>query len=107
MARIINQSITGNGTSEYNLKNIRRGERNTYTACVSGTFDSGTITAFVKADGTNNIAILDASGNAVSFTENGVFNFEANSDQSYPLKLVIVLAGATSPSINLNVFNGA
>lgn len=107
MARTISTTITADGSEINNLKNLRTDKRNVYSVYVSGTFGGGTVTAFLQADGTNNIAILDAGGNAVSLTADGMFNFEAQSDENYPVKLVITLAGATSPSINLNVYNGA
>lgn len=106
MARIISTTITADGSETNNLKNIRAKDRNVYTVYVSGTFGSGTVTAFLQADGTNNIPILDAGGTAISLTADGMFNFEAQSDENYPVKLVITLAGATTPSINLNVYNG-
>lgn len=107
MARILNTTIEANGDTIISLKNVRGRSRTIYSVYASDDFGGGTITAFLRADGTNDIAIKDAGGTAISFTDDETFNFEAYSDPANPVKLVITLAAATSPSINLNVFDNS
>lgn len=102
MAEIYTTTITANGSETIPLKNYR-GARRIYSVFASGNFGGGTITSFLQADGTNNIAIKDSAGVAISFTDDETFNFESYSDSNQPVKLVVTLAGATSPSVNLRV----
>ena len=104
MARFFTTTLTADGTTTVPIHNNRGQDRQIYSVYISGTFGSGTVTAFLQADGTNNIAILDASDAAISLTANGMFNFEANSDDyENPIKLVLVLAGSSGASINYSV----
>ena len=107
MSLIFTTSITADGDTTIPLKNIRSKDRHVYTVYLSGDFGSGTVTAFINADGTNDIAIKDAAGVAISLTDDDMFNFEANSDPATPAKLVITLGSATAPAINLNVMDNA
>lgn len=107
MALIFTTSIIVDGDTTVPLKNIRSKDRHIYSVYLSGTFGSGTVTAFINADGTNDIAILDAAGVAISLTADGMFNFEANSDPQSPAKLVITVAGSSAAAINLNVMDNA
>ena len=101
------ETITANGSVTLRLKNIRS-NRNIYSVFVGGTFGGGTITALLSGDDTNYVAIKDASGDDVSFTEGGIFNFEVLSDSlQQVMKLRITLAAATSPDINLRVYDSA
>jgi len=104
MARIFNTTITANGDTTIPLKNIRD-NRSIYSVYLSGGFGGGTVTAFINADGTNDIAITDAAGVAISLTDDGMFNFEANSDPIDPVKLIITTAGATTPTINAKIYD--
>lgn len=114
MAIIVYETLTGNtlNTKAFSLRNTR-GNRNVYTVHVSGTFGGGTITVFTNSQGeagakaatTHDVAILNSAGLAVSYTSNGSFDFECNSDPEHPTALKVVLAGATSPSIILTVCN--
>lgn len=107
MARIWTEQITADGDITVPLKNHRRGTDQSYTVVISGGFGSGTVTAFVNADGTNDVAIKDAGGTAISLTAGDSFNFVANSDATNPLKLVITTASSTTPTINVNVYDAA
>ncbi|QDP62938.1 MAG: hypothetical protein Unbinned5081contig1002_43 [Prokaryotic dsDNA virus sp.] len=98
-------TITADGSTTIPLKNVRGKDRTIYSVYLSDDFGSGTVTAFLEADGTNNIAIKDAAGVAISLTDDDVFNFEAYSDEKSPVNLVITLTGSSSPSINLNVYD--
>lgn len=89
------------------------GYRNVYTVQVYGTFGGGTVTAFTnpagvasaKAATTNDIAILDASGTAISKTTKASFDFECNSDNLSPVAFKLVLAGSTNPALTVRVDN--
>jgi len=105
---LINQSglsFTADGELIFPLHNIRE-NRNIYTVFVGGDFDGGTITALLSGDNTNFVAIKDASGTAISLTSGDIFNFEVQSDSlDQPMKLKIALAGSTSPSINVRIYD--
>jgi hypothetical protein len=108
MALIHSSTITADGTTTINLQNYR-GVRNTYSVYLSDDFGGGTVTALLLSPRTGAVAIPipDASGVDVSLTDNGVFNFEAQSGGSQnPVKLQIILTGASDPSIKLDVCNG-
>ena len=98
-------SLTADGDTTIPLKNIRGKDRTIYTVYASNDFGGGTVTAFVKADGTNNIAIKDSAGTAISLTDDDAFNFEAYSDEQNPFSLFITLASYTNPDINLRLFD--
>ena len=112
MARIWNETLTASGNSILALLN-HRSTRNTYTVHVYGTFGGGTLTAFTNPAGkvsaaaatTNDIAILDSVGAAISKTAKASFEFNCNSDPQNPVALKFVLAGATSPSLTIRVDN--
>lgn len=112
MARIWNETLTASGNSICSLANTR-GNRNIYTCHVYGTFGGGTVTVFTNPAGvasaaagtTNDIAILDATGTAISKTTKFSFDFECNSDPINPIALKFILAGATNPSLTIRVDN--
>lgn len=87
------------------------GYRNVYTVHLYGPFGGGTVTVFTnpagvasaKAATTNDIAINDASGTAISKTAKASFDFECNSDNTQPIALKFVLAGSTSPALIIRV----
>lgn len=110
MAVIWNSTITASGNTIMNLNNTR-GVRNIYTVHATGTFGGGTLTLFTNPEGsvaaaagtTYDVALLDALGNPISYTSNGAFDFECNSDPEHPTVLKVILTGATSPSLKLKV----
>ncbi len=112
MARIYSTALTASGNAYITLENTR-GNRNIYTVHLYGSFGGGTVTAFTNPAGltsaqggtTDDIAILDASGTAISKTSKASFDFECNSDPVHPIILKFVLAGATSPSLTVRVDN--
>ncbi len=107
MALKNSSTLTADGSVTFPLSNIRS-NRNIYSVFVGGTFGGGTITALLSGDDTNYVAIKDASGDAVSFTEGGIFNFEVLSDSTKQvMKLRITLATATAPAINLRIYDSA
>jgi len=89
------------------------GYRNIYTVHLYGGFGGGTVTAFTNPAGvasaksatTNDVAILDATGTAISKTVKASFDFECNSDNKNPVALKLVLTGSTSPSLIVRVDN--
>lgn len=105
MSLINSTTITAAGSTLISLPNKRGKDRNIYSVALSGTFGGGTVTAFLRCDGTNNIAIKDNSGVAISLTAGDVFNFEMNSDAMNPVYLVITLTGGSAQSINLRVYD--
>lgn len=107
MADIFSTTITADGDTTVPLKNVRGKSRTIYSVYISGDFGGGTVTAFLNADGTNDIPIKDASGIAISLTDDDVFNFEAYSKEQNPVNLVITVASSTAASINLRVCNNA
>ncbi len=114
MARIWNATLTASGNSIVNLTN-HRGCRNIYTVHIYGTFGSGTVTVFTNPEGavdaaagtTNDIAVLDSGGTAISKTAKASFDFECNSDPENPIALKFILSGATNPSLRIRVDNVA
>lgn len=104
MARFFETIITVDGNTTIPIHNNRGKDRQIYTVYLSGDFGGGTLTALLEADGSNNIAIKDAAGTAISLTDDDVFNFEANSDDAQdPINLILTLTGATAPTINVSV----
>lgn len=112
MAAIYNETISANGDVVLDLRNTR-GNRNIYTVHLTGTFGSGTVTAWTNPEGsaaalaatTYDVALLDGSGVAISKTSKAAFNFECNSDPQNPTVLKLTLSGATNPSIKVKVCN--
>jgi hypothetical protein len=112
MAAIYDISLTADGNAYVTLKNTR-GNRNIYTVHLTGTFGSGTITAFTNPEGklaaaagtTYDVAILDSTGSPISKTSNSAFNFECDSDEQSPTILKLILVGATNPNIKIKVCN--
>lgn len=101
-------TLTTNTTYPFPLHNIRGKSRQTYTLFVTGTFGSGTAALYTSPDGgTTSVAIKDATGTAVSFTVNGMTNFELMSDPSSPIVVQVTLTGATNPSLTLALFSNA
>lgn len=106
MAQSFSITITASGTTSIPFQN-HRGMRNIYSVYAGGTYGGGTLTAvIVPLSGMTGIAVKDQSGNAISLTSDGMFNFEAQSDYKNPCVLNIVLSGATTPSIKLVVNDG-
>lgn len=105
MALIRSTTITAAGSTTIQLFNKRGKDRNIYSVALSGTFGGGTVTAFLRCDGANTIAIKDNSGVAISLTAADVFNFEMNSDATNPVALIITLTGGSAQSINLRVYD--
>ena len=108
MGILFSTTITADGDTDINLKNIRT-NRNIYTVFVAGDFGgAGALTALLSGDDTNFVAIKDSGGSPVLISSPDIFNFEVQAD---PLKQVmrlrINLTGATSPSINLRVYDGS
>lgn len=110
MANVYLQTLTASGNAIITLTNIR-GNLNHYTVHLYGGFGGGTVTAFTNPAGvadatggtTNDIAILDATGVAISKTAKASFNFECNSDPIRPVVLKIILSGATNPTLTVRV----
>lgn len=106
MAQAFTTTLIANATVTIPLLN-HRGVRNIYSVYAGGTYGGGTLTAtLVPATGMTGIAIKDQSGNAISYTSDGMFNFEAQSDPKSPAVLNLVLVSATSPSIKIIVNDG-
>lgn len=109
-----NTGLTADGNIIIPLFNVK-GVRSVYTVHIYGTFGGGTVTAFTNPAGaasaaaatTNDVAILDVSGAAISKTAKASFDFECNSDPISPTVLKIVLAGSTSPALTVRVDNAA
>lgn len=110
MAKIYNPTLTESGNAILNLKN-HRGTRNIYTVHIYGNFGGGTVTVFTNPAGsvsaaagtTNDIALLDTLGVAISRTVKSSFDFECNSDPQNPIALKFILTGATTPSLTIRV----
>lgn len=83
-----------------------RGERLARaTLFVTGDFGSGTVTLQASPDnGTTWVGVPDAAGNTVSFTANGIINFELFSNPENPVMLRYNLAGSSSPAITCTLF---
>lgn len=73
-----------------------------------GTFGGGTIAWEISPDGgTTKLPLLDASGNAITSTTNDNFtsNLAGGADNFDAPKLYAIVTGATSPSINVILFD--
>lgn len=114
MAKIYEETLIADGNAIITLNNLR-GNLNHYTVSLYGGFGGGTVTAFTNPAGTasaeggttNDIAILDSAGVAISKTSKASFNFECNSDPIAPQVLKIILTGATNPTLTVRVDNVA
>lgn len=112
MALIYTKTLTADGNFYFDLPDLSREKANQFTAYVYGGFGSGTFTAFTNpagtaADGTtNDIAITDQAGAAISRTTKGAFNFVAGSDNSTnKVQFKGVLASSTNPSLVVRVYS--
>ena len=104
MARVFRTTVTGNGNTDFTWKPARKEIPNRGSVYVFGTFGSGTVTLQASPDGgTTFIDIPDAIGSSITFTANGMTNFElygnADIDSDEQVIIRLALAGATSPSI--------
>lgn len=101
-------TLTTNATASFPLHNIRGKSRQTYTLFVTGTFGSGTAAVYASPNGgTTSVALKDSSGTAISYTANGMTNFELMSDPISPIVLQVTLTGATNPSLTIALFSNA
>lgn len=108
MARIADVTVTADGNTDRDWKPVRKDTPNRATVYVFGgggnNFGSGTVTLKVSPDGgTTFIDIPDAAGTSITFTANGMTNFElyANGDILSAGRVIIrlALAGSTAPTI--------
>lgn len=104
MARILNTTVAANGNTDIDWRPLRKEAPNRATLSVFGTFGSGTVALqYSPNGGTTYINVPDQVGNAISFSTNGITNFEiyANGDpiSGQQCKLRLALTGATSPSV--------
>lgn len=73
---------------------------------VYGEFGGGTAAFEVSPDsGTTWIAVADQTGVAVTFTVNGMIDYELFTDPENPLLYRVSLSGSTSPNLNVTVFD--
>ena len=108
MARILDTTVSADGNTDLTWKPLRKDTPNRATVWVYGgggnNFGSGTVTLQASPDGgTTFIDIPDAGGTAVTFTADGVSNFEiyANGDLTTGkvVQLRLAVSGSTSPTI--------
>lgn len=99
------KNITGNERVTFELRPSRLGGLSNYTVSVSGTFGSGTVAFQMSPDGgTTWIALSDASG-AVTLTTDDVKQIQLESDSKTPAQLGFNMTGATSPDVDVIVYN--
>jgi len=87
MAQILNTTVSADGNTDITWKPARKDTPNRASLAVFGgggnNFGSGTVTLQASFDGgTTFIDVPDSSGTAITFTANGMTNFEiyANAD---------------------------
>jgi hypothetical protein len=105
MAKLIQETLSANGdTSEITWIGSGKG-----TVVIYGDDGGGTVTGHVSADsGTTYVALKDDGGTAISTTAAAMFNFEINGDQdtvASVMRVKFTLAGATTPTLNIAVFD--
>lgn len=108
MARILNKTISGDGNTDISWKPARKETPNRATVWVFGgggnNFGGGTVTLQASPNGgTTYMDVLDQGGTAITFNTNSMINFElygnGNIGTSSTVKIRLVLAGSTSPTI--------
>lgn len=108
MARILDTTVSVDGNIDLNWKPARKEMPNRATVYVFGgggnNFGSGTVTLQASPDGgTTYIDIPDQSGVAITFTVNGMINFElyanANPIAAERVKIRLALSGSTAPTV--------
>jgi len=108
MARVLDTTVSADGNTDITWKPARKETPNRATVYVFGgggnDFGSGTVTVQVSPDGgTTFIDIPDQSGTAITFTANGVTNFElyGNGDpiSTGSVQIRLALAGSTAPTV--------
>jgi hypothetical protein len=108
MARVLDTTVSADGNTDISWKPARKETPNRATVWVYGgggnDFGSGTVTLQGSPDGgTTFIDIPDQAGTAITFTADGVTNFElyGNADpvSSEVVQIRLALAGSTSPTI--------
>lgn len=111
MANILRETVSADGNSTaVTWESRRKDTPNRGTVWAYGTFGGGTASLEASPDGgTTWVAILDQSGTAITFTANGVVNFELYADQdpiaANKTKIRLTLAGATAPTLNYIINN--
>ena len=105
MSLIETLNFTTNERQFVKLKNHPTGQTNRVTYHAYGTFDSGTVAVQVSPDGgTTWIDNIDA-GSALTFSAAESRSIESNSDEQNPVYLGFNLTGATSPDLNITVYD--
>ena len=108
MARILDTTVSANGNTDRDWKPARKNMPNRGTIWVFGgggnNFGSGTVTLQGSPDGgTTFMDILDQLGVAVTFTVDGVSNFElyasGNLVTAERVLIRLALTGSTSPTL--------
>jgi len=107
MARYETDVVTTNTeSSTITLINPRSGGDSVFkTIGIQGTFGSGTATLEVTIDGGTTWIPFTSAGAAVEYTVNDVRNMRVCSDAKEPIKLRFALTGATTPSIQMIVYD--
>lgn len=108
MARVLDTTVSADGNTDIDWKPARKESPNRATLYVFGgggnNFGSGTVTLQASPDGgTTFIDVPDQAGASITFTANGMTNFElyANGDPvaGERVEIRLALAGSTSPTI--------
>ena len=106
--RILDTTVSGNGNTDITWKPARKETPNRATVYVFGgggnNFGSGTVTLRMSPDGgTTFIDMPDQTGSAITFTADGVTNFELYGNQNpigtEEVVFRLALTGSTSPTI--------
>lgn len=104
-------TLSANGNTKIGSVNAGNRDKLTWQAlvCVNGTFGGGTVTLAVSPDnGTTLLTLKTKMENALSLTANGYANIEIAgfpNNNTVPLNVYAVLAGATSPAVTVTVFD--
>jgi len=108
MANVLDTTVSVDGNTDIDWKPARKESPNRGTLWVFGgggnNFGSGTVTLQSSPDGgTTFIDVPDSSGAAITFTANGMTNFELYGDgdpvSATRTQIRLALAGSTAPTI--------
>ncbi|MHA2087938.1 MAG: hypothetical protein ACW972_06665 [Promethearchaeota archaeon] len=102
MTRLVNQTLTANGSTTPAIwAPMTKGAPTRGTFWAIGNFDFGTAELQGSPDGgVTWVNIPDASGTPVTFSSNGVINFELYANRE-DTQIRVVLAGALSPNLTI------
>lgn len=100
------RTITADGDTDIQLFNNRKGALPDISVYVTGDFGSGTLTVTSSPNGGSVfVPVKDQNGNAISLTDDDLFNVRLMSDATNPAIIRFSLSGSSSPDIDVDIFD--